>query len=96
MKEAGFKSERMDEEVMYLYAKVGYDMDTKELTNGKHIQMFMEDIQARDPIISLPKDFMMVSRASLFLRGLAHALHQSRSVAKSWRPIAERVLREDL
>jgi len=79
-----------------LYAKVGYDEDNKELTNGKHIQVFMEDLQARDPIIHLPTDFIMVSRSTLMLRGLAHALHQSRSVAKAWRPIAERVLREDI
>jgi len=96
MKEAGFKSQRMDPEVIYLYAKVGYDMDNKELTKGKHIQMFMEDLQARDPIIELPEDFLMASRTTLMIRGLAHALHQSRSIAKSWRPIAERVLREDI
>lgn len=96
MKEAGFKSQRMDPEVIFLYAKVGYDMDNKELTNGKHIQVFMENLQERDPIIELPKDYLMVSRSSLMLRGLAHALHQSRSVATAWRPIAERVLREDI
>lgn len=38
----------------------------------------------------------MVGRASILLRGLAHMLQQSRSVAKSWKPIAERVLKEDL
>lgn len=96
MKEAGFRSQRMDPEVIYLYAKVGYDQDNKELTGGKHIQMFMEDLERRDPIISLPYDFIMVGRATLMLRGLGHALHQSRSVAKAWRPIAERVLREDI
>jgi len=96
MKVAGFRSQNMDPEVIFLYAKVGYDMDSKELTKGKHIQMFMEDLQGRDPIIELPKDFLMVQRTSLMLRGLAHALHQSRSVAAAWRPIAERVLREDI
>ena len=96
MKEAGFKSEKMDPEVIWLYSKVGYDEDNAQLTGGKHIQMFMEDIQARDPIIDLPKDFIMVGRCTLMLRGLCHALHQSRSIAKVWRPIAERVLREDI
>lgn len=96
MKEAGFKSEKMDPEVIYLYAKVGYDQDNLKLTNGKHIQLFMEELQQRDPIIELPKDFIMIGRASLILRGLAHALHQTRSVAAIWRPIAERVLKEDI
>jgi aarF domain-containing kinase len=124
MKVAGFTSKRMDPDVIFVYAKVSYDEDSKELTNGKHIQMvgqffdafcrlyalrahnlfsfrtstikFMEEIQSRDPIIALPECFLMVGRTSIFLRGLAHALKQSRSCAKIWRPIAERVLREDL
>lgn len=96
MKKAGFQSKRMDPEVIFLYAKVSYDQDSKELTNGKHIQVFMEDLQSRDPIIHLPEKYMMIGRASLLLRGLAHALKQSRSVAEIWRPIAERVLEEDL
>jgi len=96
MKKAGFQSERMDPEVIYVYAKVSYDQDSKELTNGKHIQMFMEDLQSRDPIIQLPEKYMMIGRTSILLRGLAHALKQSRSVAKLWRPIAERVLQEDI
>jgi aarF domain-containing kinase len=96
MKKAGFKSKKMDPDVIWLYAKVGYDEDNAELTGGKHIQMFMEDIEARDPIIELPKDFIMVSRCTMMLRGLCHAMLQSRSIAKSWRPIAERVLREDI
>jgi predicted unusual protein kinase regulating ubiquinone biosynthesis (AarF/ABC1/UbiB family) len=96
MKEAGFKSQKMDPEVIYLYAKVGYDEDNLHLTKGKHIQLFMEELQNRDPIIELPTDFIMIGRASLILRGLAHALHQGRSVAAVWRPIAERVLKEDI
>jgi hypothetical protein len=54
MKEAGFQSKYMDPDIIYLYAKVCYDEDNKELTNGKHIQLFMEDIQRMDPIINLP------------------------------------------
>jgi hypothetical protein len=86
----------MDPEVIFLYAKVGYDEDNLHLTNGKHIQVFIEELEKRDPIVTLPVDFIMIGRASLILRGLAHALHQSRSVAAVWRPIAERVLKEDI
>lgn len=96
LKQAGYQSKKMDPDAIYSYAKVAYDEDSKELTKGLHIQMFMEDLQARDPIIALPYDFIVVGRCSLILRGLAHALKQPRSVAKAWKPIAERVLREDL
>jgi len=95
MKEAGYKSQNMNKDVIYLYAKVSYDEDNDELTGGTHIQLFMEDIQAKDPIEALPKDFIMVGRISVMLRGLGHALHQPRSVAKAWRPIAESVLKKE-
>lgn len=85
----------MNEDNIYLYAKVAYDQDNKDLTGGKHIQIFMEDLQAKDPIDELPRDLLMVSRASIMLRGLAHHLQQSRSVAKIWRPLAEHVLLEE-
>ena len=95
-KQAGFVSQRMDPDVIYSYAKVGYDQDNARYTKGLHIQMFMEDLQARDPIAALPYNFIVVSRCTLMLRGLAHALQQPRSVAEAWKPIAERVLRDDL
>ena len=95
MKRLGYKSRDMNQDNIYLYAKVGYDQDNHELTGGKHIQVFMEDLQAKDPIYELPRELLMVSRASTMLRGLAHYLHQSRSVAKIWRPIAEQVLKEE-
>lgn len=96
MKEAGYKSKSMNEEVIYKYAKVSYDEDNEELTEGQHIQVFMESLEARDPIEELPTQYIMVGRTSVMLRGLAHALRQSRSVAKAWKPIAEKVLKDDL
>lgn len=93
MKSAGFKSKNMDPEVIYKFAKVSYDEDNDELTEGKHIQLFMEALQAKDPIEKIPENFIMIGRQSVMLRGFAHALRQSRSVAQSWAPIAERVLK---
>lgn len=95
MKEAGYKSKYMDEDNIYLYAKVGYDEDNEELTGGKHIQLFMEELENKDPIKQLPKDLLMVSRASILLRGLAHVVNQNRSIAKAWKPIAEEVLQRE-
>lgn len=92
MKEAGMRSQNMDPEVIYLYAKVSYDTINDKVLEGKHIQLFMEDLERRDPIVQLPTELLMASRCSILLRGLAMALHQNRSVANTWRPIAERVL----
>jgi len=72
------------------------DETSRELTDGKHIQVFMEDLQDKDPIETLPNEFIMVGRTSIMLRGLAHALQQPRSVAKAWKPIALQVLSDEI
>mmetsp|Transcript_13476 Transcript_13476/g.31324 ORF Transcript_13476/g.31324 Transcript_13476/m.31324 type:complete len:90 (+) Transcript_13476:1675-1944(+) len=83
----------MSEDNIYLYAKVAFDQDNEKLTDGKHIQVFMEDLEKADPIVSVPRELFMVSRTSILLRGLAHALRQSRSIAEVWKPIAEKALK---
>lgn len=96
MKAAGYQSKYMNSDNIYLYAKVYYDEDNISLTNGLHIQMFVENLQSLDPIYQLPTEFISIGRTSIVLRGLAHSLHESRSIAKAWKPIAERVLLEDI
>ncbi|KAG7364386.1 2-octaprenylphenol hydroxylase [Nitzschia inconspicua] len=96
MKEAGMKTKNNDPEVFYLYAKVSYAEITEKILQGRHIQVLMEDLEKRDPIVQLPLELIMVSRCSILLRGLALALHQNRNVATAWRPIAERVLEENI
>jgi aarF domain-containing kinase len=96
MKEAGFKSKHMDPEVIYLCAKLYFDDDNEQILNGKHIMLFLEELQGLDPITQLPFEFIAIGRTSVMLRGLAHALYQSRSVATIWKPIAQRVLDEDI
>ena len=95
MTESGFRTKRMDADIVYLYSKVSFDEDNARITNGLHIQEFMEYLDAKDPVEHLVKDFVMVSRVTILLRGVAHALQQGRSVAKVWKPIAERVLLEE-
>jgi len=94
IREVGYKSTHSNPDLTYIYARLMLDADNKRLTEGLHIQKFMENLEKRDPIVSLPREFVMVCRVSLMLRGLGHALKQPRSIASAWRPIAERVLRE--
>lgn len=96
MKQAGMKTKHMDPEVIYLYARLNYAEITESILKGRHIQVVMEDLEKADPIVELPRDLLMVGRCSLLLRGLAHGLHQNRNVATAWRPIAEKVLKEDV
>ena len=95
MVESGFRTKHMNPEVLYLYSKVSFDEDNSEITKGLHIQEFMEHLDATDPVEELVKEYVMVSRVSIILRGLAHAIGQARSVAKVWKPIAEKVLKRE-
>ena len=60
-----------------------------------HIQLFLDDLEARNPVSSLPEAYIMVGRTSVILRGLAHALRQPRSIAKAWEPKVRQVLKSE-
>ena len=49
LNEAGYRSQRMDQDIMYKFARVAYDQDNEELTEGKHIQLYMEELHNKDP-----------------------------------------------
>ena len=49
LEEAGYRSQRMDKDIMYKFARVAYDEDNEELTEGKHIQLYMEELHNKDP-----------------------------------------------
>lgn len=46
----------------------------------------------QDRTVAMADDYVLVVRASLMLRGLGHMLNQHRSTAKSWEPLAVKVL----
>ena len=50
LEEAGYRSKRMDTNIMYKFARVAYDEDNEELTEGKHIQLYMEHLHDNDPV----------------------------------------------
>ena len=90
----GMRTRHCNPDVMYEYALLYFDRDDKLATRGKHIQAYLDTLEAVDPQGSTSEDYVMVARCSLMLRGLGHILNQHRSAAKAWAPIAERVLRE--
>ena len=90
----GMRTRHCNPDVMYEYALLYFDRDDKLATRGKHIQAYLDSLEAVDPQGATSEDYVMVARCSLMLRGLGHILNQHRSAAKAWAPIAERVLRE--
>ncbi|GMH55206.1 hypothetical protein TL16_g01847 [Triparma laevis f. inornata] len=75
---AGYKTKYGNKELAAKYARVVLDSNDREFTDGKHVQVFMEDLQKKDPILDLPREFVMVSRVSLMMRGLGKAIGQER------------------
>lgn len=57
----------------------------------------MDKLQNEDPVAEcddVMEEYMMVFRVTLMLKGFGHALHHHRNLAASWKPIAEKCLKE--
>ena len=94
MHACGLQTERNDKEVAAKYARLYFDRNNKASTEGLHVQLYVEKLQAQDPIKSQADDFIMAGRVAVMLRGFGDALHQHRSTAQAWLPFAEAFLRE--
>ena len=90
----GLVTARNDPDTLFRLARLYFDRDDELVTGGLHVQAYIERLQAADPLVSAPQEFVLVARASLMLRGLGHLLNQHRSAAAAWRPAAEALMRE--
>ncbi|OQS00018.1 glycoside hydrolase [Thraustotheca clavata] len=92
--EIRLKTKYMDPFVLEKMGRVMMDRDDRTVTNGENIQLFMEKLGKRDPIVEQSDDFIMAYRVSLLLRGLSYALHYDMSHAKMWKDICKKVIAE--
>ena len=93
-KRAGYKSKYNDPDVLFAVSVIGLDQDGVQVTGGLNIQQFMDQLFAKDPWEDMLDVFVMPSRMSLLLRGVGLMLNHPVSVAKAWKPIAEKVLQD--
>jgi hypothetical protein len=91
--ECGMKSKTNNPDVAYLHACFYNDRDTADITMGKNMHLFAEWLEQRDPIESLPEDFIMASRVTLLLRGMAKAFGLQIKMGDMWKAEAERFLK---
>ena len=91
----GHKTKYNDPWVMEKTARMFFDRDDEEITQGLNAQMFLEMLDKRDPVVNINDDYVMVGRLRLLMSGLFHSLGYTFKAAKTWRHYAERVLHEN-
>mmetsp|Transcript_7201 Transcript_7201/g.9383 ORF Transcript_7201/g.9383 Transcript_7201/m.9383 type:complete len:532 (+) Transcript_7201:81-1676(+) len=89
----GFRTKKMNPDVIYKHCKTIFDNDHRD-SLGMNIQLYLEQLQAEDPVVSMPDEYLMAGRVCVLLRGLAYALKYNPRVSKHWEALANEVLQE--
>ncbi|RHY90569.1 hypothetical protein DYB26_014447 [Aphanomyces astaci] len=92
--DVGLVTKHMDPYVLEKMGRTMMDRDDWEITEGMNIQLFVEYLQKRDPILHQEDDYIMAYRVSLLLRGLSNALRYPVSHANMWKALAKQTLAE--
>jgi len=93
----GFKTEKMLPSTAYSAATVYLGRDDAAFIAPLNFAQWMDKLQNEDPVAEcddVMEEYMMVFRVTLMLKGFGHALHHHRNLAASWKPIAEKCLKE--
>ncbi len=88
-KQVGFNSKHNDPEVIYKLAAFWNDRATGDITGGKHLQVFLDEMEKKDPIGEVPADFVLVGRCNVLLRGMANAFNIKVRTSEIWGPVAK-------
>ncbi|CAM9397218.1 unnamed protein product [Heterosigma akashiwo] len=90
----GFRTRRMDPDVIYRHCRTIYDNDHRD-TLGVNIQLYLEQLQAIDPVVEMPDEYLMAGRVLVLLRGLAYALKYNPQTAKAWSKLARQLVEDN-
>lgn len=91
----GYKSKYGRRDVLMKLILFGYDSWGKDVTEGKNIQQFIDDMKEADPWEEVPDNFVMAQFMSIRLRSLALGMNCPIKCSEWWGPIAEEVLRKE-
>ena len=92
--EMGIRTKHNDSDIMYRLACFFNDRDTDDVMQGLNIQLFLEDMDRRDPIVTQNDEFVMVARLSILMRGMGNAFHLKLRTAKAWEQQARQFLQD--
>jgi aarF domain-containing kinase len=90
----GHRTKRNSDEVLFELSRLGFNYDDEESRRGLNIEKFFESLNELDPVTQPGDDWVMVSRVSLLLRGLAGALHYPVRTAEHFLPVCKTFQRQ--
>ncbi len=93
--ELGYKTKKLDRNIAYLYNAFTFDRNTKDVCGDMAINTFSDWIEAQDPIVTMPDEYLMVSRLSILLRGMGNAFGIQMIMSKMWEHDAKRFLKHN-
>eukprot|EP00966_Prymnesium_polylepis_P285732 6600376-Prymnesium_polylepis.1 len=91
----GFRTKRMSAEALCRLAAFLFDGDEAP-RGGRAVSpaAAMRSIDAQDPIVHIPSEYILAARVSLLMRGTAQLMAQERlQIARAWRAEAETAVR---
>ena len=86
-------SKYRDPEIAYLLSAFYNDRDTPDILQGKNIAEFVDWLEAKDPVKSIPEQFVMACRVSLLLRGLGKAFGMQFRMSEMWQDRAKALVK---
>jgi len=91
----GFKTRYSNADVIFRYAQLWFDRDDAQSMSlpgqepTTNIQVYLERLNALDPLITTPEAYLMAARNSFLMRGIGTHLGLQLRMAQRWRCFAE-------
>jgi aarF domain-containing kinase len=87
--EMGHSTKKNNTEMLYKRAAFALDRESHDITGGLNVLQFLDHIEAQDPIVTIPPNWVMAGRMVLVLRGFGNAFNMDLSIANSFKGHAE-------
>ena len=90
----GTKTRYRKEDIGYKMSAFYNDRDTPDVTHGLSIASFIDYLEAQDPMVKLPEDYIFASRVSIMVRGMGKAFGLQLRMAPLWETEAATLLKK--
>ena len=89
----GTITKKKDPEIAYLSSAFWFDRTTEDVMGDKNIHYFIEWLEAHDPMVHLPEEYIFAARVSILLRGMGKAFGMNLIMSQLWKEEAEKFLK---